>query len=61
MSKDLEEALINASKMIAKEGGCPQDVWHPDFGWVIRNGQPTENSEAFYNWLMENKDTCKKE
>lgn len=38
---------------IVKAGlGEPQDIWHPDFGWVLKQGQPTKTSQDFLKWLM---------
>jgi len=34
----------------------PQTMWHPDFGWVLRDGKPTENTEAFQKWLEEHRE-----
>ena len=47
----IEDALIEATELLAREGGDPESIWHPDFGWVLLHGNPTENTKAFAEWL----------
>lgn len=52
MSADLEEALITATELLAKNTGTPERIWHPDFGWMdLKAGEPKEVIAAFYEWL----------
>lgn len=25
-----------------------QNIWDSDFGWILRNGKPTENTKAYW-------------
>jgi len=52
--EEMAEALIAAVEMVKNsphsgwgEKYGPQDVWHPKFGWVMRDGKPTETFPAF--------------
>lgn len=59
MSKPISEytaeelsALIEESlKTISREGSCPSDLWHPNFGWILRHGIPTKAAKAFIEAL----------
>lgn len=51
VEEDIEEALLKARERISGGTGCPQDIFHPDFGWVLINGRPTENTPDFLKWL----------
>lgn len=31
----------------------PTDIWHHSFGWILKDGKPTENSAAYYAYLVE--------
>ena len=51
--EDIEQALVDAAELLKNEGGTPESLWHPDFGWVLWNKEPTETTQAFYNYLKE--------
>ncbi len=42
--EDFEKAAIEN----VKNFGEAQDVHHPDFGWILKDGKPTEAGMAFY-------------
>lgn len=49
---EIEEALIKASEIVSREGGCPEMIWHPEFGWMnLKIGEPKETIAAFYEFL----------
>lgn len=48
------DQLIKAVKS-ARVRCSPTDMFHPDFGWVLLNGKPTENTAAFNEWLEKEK------
>lgn len=52
MSKEIEDAIIEAVRIVTQEGGHPDNIWHPNYGWVLLNGEPTETSEAFYHEII---------
>lgn len=48
------EALEQALKGLEEEGGGDsQNVWHPLFGWVIRNGKATDAAAELLKVLEE--------
>ena len=51
--EDIEQAMIDSVEWVNREGGAPESMWHPDFGWVLWNNQPTETTDAFYKYLKE--------
>lgn len=56
INTELESALLDAFESIRARGiGAPMDAYHPDFGWVIRNGKPTEFTEKFLLYIKETK------
>lgn len=55
MSKKVKpdfKALRNLITSTTEFSAGPRDVWHPDYGWVLRNGEPTETTEAFYESVI---------
>lgn len=48
MKKTIEECLIEATEFLSKEGGMPENMWHPEYGWLIVNGEPTEAGVLWY-------------
>lgn len=38
-----ELALKSAMNM-----GAAQDIWHPDYGWILKDGQVTEVGKRFF-------------
>lgn len=51
-NEEFEEALIKAAKLVAENMGCPNDVFHPDYGWIVRNGKGTEEGLKFYEEVL---------
>jgi hypothetical protein len=51
MDTDLEESLIKAAELVSKEGGAPENVFHPDYGCILIDGKPTD---AGLRWYKEN-------
>lgn len=45
---NIEDELLKAVEYLQREGGDPQDMWVPDYGWILRNGQPTEAGLEWY-------------
>lgn len=56
--KEIEDAIIAVHKIFQEQAGTPEDIWHPDFGWVLRNGKPTETTEAFLKMIEEHNGRC---
>lgn len=50
--QEILDGLLDAANAVKNVGGAPKDIWHPEFGWVLRDGKATESTEAFYNWLI---------
>lgn len=49
------DALIASASLIRDSGtGEPQDVFHPLWGWIIKDGEPTVEGKRFYEELMKN-------
>lgn len=55
MKKLDESTILEALEILRKQGKAPDCMWHPDFGYVIIDGEPTENTEAFLELLKEKK------
>lgn len=53
MTKELEEALIAALTIASREGGRPDKLWHPHFGWVDLTNDNDPHTQAFYKYLQE--------
>lgn len=53
--EEIEQALIDALALVSREGGMPESLWVPDFGWVLWQGKPTETSVEFYEYLKQGK------
>lgn len=51
---ELESALLEAYKSATEVGNIPDNMWHPNYGWIIYNGSATENTQKFLE-DMENK------
>jgi SH3-like domain-containing protein len=48
----IEDELFKAAELLAREGGAPEMIWHPDFGWMnLKTGKPVEVIRSFYKWL----------
>jgi hypothetical protein len=45
---ELEQALFEAAEFVKKEGGIPDKVWHPDYGWIIWEKELTKAGEQFF-------------
>ncbi len=43
----LEEALLK----IMNDFGTPTDIFHPDYGWIMKDGKPTNEG---IDWYKEN-------
>ena len=52
IDKEVEEAAIKA----VENFGAPKDMYHPDYGWIVRFGKCTEAGELFYKHLQEKRD-----
>lgn len=55
--KSTEDHLLAAIEMWHLEGGCPQFVFHPDFGWIIVDGKPTPAAETYLKHINEKGET----
>lgn len=51
----IAEAMEASLDLLMSESGSPEDIWHQEFGWVLRHGKPTETTEKYYEWLVQNK------
>jgi hypothetical protein len=54
-NKELEDALIDAAALAAKEGGMPDNCWHPDYGWFIWDGKCTLTPEEVERFIKQMK------
>lgn len=52
---ELENALIEASILLAREGGMPDNCWHPNYGWFIIDGKWTLSPEELERFKEEMK------
>lgn len=50
--REFEQACIEN----AKNFGEAQDIYHPDYGWILKDGKPTEAGAQFY---LDNKEKLK--
>lgn len=48
MNKELDEALIAAAKLVQEEGSAPDNMFHPEYGWLIIDGEGTEAGARWY-------------
>lgn len=55
LAEVLIEDLIKAAELVAMEGGAPQDIFVPAYGWVLRDGEPTEVGLLWYKQEVETK------
>lgn len=53
---DIKE-LIDAVKLVQQEGGMPDNMFHPDYGWIIKDGEATEAGARWYSDYIEKKPT----
>lgn len=37
-----------ATQWLFEQGGNPQYIWYPGYGWMLKGGLPTETTKAFY-------------
>lgn len=45
------DAFIKAHKENERNAKCPDNLWIPGFGWVLRNGEPTETAQEYLKSL----------
>lgn len=54
--KSLGERLLAAIEMIQKpSSGAPADMWHPKYGWIIKDGEGTKEGAKFYKDCLRKK------
>jgi hypothetical protein len=41
---ELVDAVV---RTVGDAEGAPLSMWHPEFGWVLVDGEPTDTAEAF--------------
>lgn len=46
------EALIESYKKTSENATCPDDLFVPGYGWVIRNGVGTEEGKRWYDEVL---------
>lgn len=39
------EAMAELAKLAVDNFGVPTDLWHPDYGWIMRDGEVTEEGK----------------
>lgn len=49
--EEIDRAIIDAAELVTKSGSMPESIWHPHFGWVLFQGELTETSIDFYEYL----------
>lgn len=42
-----QEAIERAVKLAQENFGSPQDMWHPDYGWILKDGELTQEGADF--------------
>lgn len=48
---DLDKQVAQAVKELTLEEGKPLNVFHPEIGWVVKNGLPTQALYDFFRDL----------
>lgn len=48
IARDVKELLAD---YLNHEVPSSTDLWHPDFGWVLKNGETTDTTEALIKAL----------
>ena len=48
-----EEELEKAMLKSAENFGAAENIWVPDYGWILRDGEPTEEGLRLYKELIE--------
>jgi hypothetical protein len=51
----IEDQIAEAIEFVNREGGCPDKLWHPQFGWVDLT-KPNEKAARFHKWLQKQYD-----
>jgi len=46
--EELEEALIASVEFASREGGAPDSMFIPEYGWILINGELTEEGILWY-------------
>jgi hypothetical protein len=49
--RDMEDAVLNSTH--TQDGN---NLYHQDFGWILRDGTPTKNAKAYWAWLRRQKE-----
>jgi hypothetical protein len=46
--EEKQTVIEDASVASAKNMGAPKDLFHPNYGWILLDGKPTEAYKEFY-------------
>jgi len=49
----IEEEMVEAAIMNAGNFGAAVDMFHPDYGQILKDGKPTEEGLAFFQDNLE--------
>lgn len=47
MSPEEVAELERAAKLSSDNFGAPTDLWHPDYGWIMQDGEVTDEGKDF--------------
>lgn len=47
LTAEEERQLEEAAKLVRDDFGTPTDIWHPDYGWILRKSEVTEEGKQF--------------
>ena len=53
--KMTEEEIEEAALASALNMGAAKDLFHPNWGWVLLDGEVTEVGIEFFKWMRESK------
>lgn len=54
-NEETEKSMSDMVETVKKSGGSPQTVWHPRFGYVLRDGKPTPSTLSYYEFITKEK------
>ena len=57
MTKEEIDALEEACTKMAMNMGAPKDMFHPDYGWILRDGELTQAGADFLEKEYKDKGT----
>jgi hypothetical protein len=49
----IEDEMVEAAILNANNFGKAVDMFHPDYGWILKDGEPTEAGLDFFQEQLE--------